>query len=828
MKKIHKHIILICMLLFFALPGSGTISLITLTPASPTTMSTGNDYYLAGNTYNFSVNVVDNDIADWVNITNVSLTIANTPNIDIDLNAITGGGAGTAHTASVTGLGTAVTIPVIVYGSCNNFTVEFQVPVRWDTTDTAYSTGRTISTSATTNMPGSNTSTVSTTLDYGVCTSMRVLNFQQDGVAADGYVNPYFTPFNVTGTLVYNIPGATASDAVTAAAITDSELYIDGTTASTFTGDANDNTPSYTVNNSGTPITALNGTHAWYIRLNGGTYGTEMSVNSLAIIQDEVQVTIVNVTGGAGRTISALPIGIFFRSLIVPGSQIQITARMRYSGTGMFGNTTLRIYDTNDTTGQTSFDVTIPNGANTGIVTVNATVGAGNTVDHIYRVGGDPGYTPTNNIYSVSGIWGIYGGLTDNEQNTYTEITQPGNVVTGSNTIIRWENGDPPGANTPYFTTMGAVTSTSNTITLNWTALDNPALNDSDGDFDSYKIYYRESGSTVWTIVDRNTAGFASLGNYSTSSTTIQGLQVLATYDYRISAVDIFGNEVASANMLPSGNTLASYTTVPTTSVTITDGIVKYTFDTSNNPVDNDPVTTYPLRRSAIRIDLNIVTQGNTPDNVDLLVANNSTDVIGTQFGTTGGADLITGTTYYTIPCSRTAPNIWTAYLSTTDPLKGSALVAVNTTIRFIIRIHYGAGYVYYDSMDETYPTPGNYTNREFRFHIAEEPNFTPWPTRILNNVITDDNPVAYPSYYLTDDAYVTITAYDIKGRPVAMLLDNAWRPAGQNIKEQGWAGTNKNRKKLGVGLYYIRIVAKRASDGKVLIDKFSKIVVAK
>ena len=182
MKKIYKHLIVICIVLLSTLPGKGTISLITLTPASPTTMSTSNDYYLAGNTYNFSVNVVDNDITGWANITSVSLSIENDTNITASFAPSTGTGTYSATTA-----GTGETIQAVVTGAYNNFTVVFQVPITWDVTDeSTYTTGRTISASATTNVPGSNTSTDSATLDYGVCASMRVLSFQQDGVAADG------------------------------------------------------------------------------------------------------------------------------------------------------------------------------------------------------------------------------------------------------------------------------------------------------------------------------------------------------------------------------------------------------------------------------------------------------------------------------------------------------------------------------------------------------------------------------------------------------------------------------------------------------------------
>jgi len=105
--------------------------------------------------------------------------------------------------------------------------------------------------------------------------------------------------------------------------------------------------------------------------------------------------------------------------------------------------------------------------------------------------------------------------------------------------------------------------------------------------------------------------------------------------------------------------------------------------------------------------------------------------------------------------------------------------------------------------------------------------SFRPWPVRVLNNVITKKDPVAYPSYYLTDDAYVTIKVYDIKGRPLAVLMDGVFRRGGQNIKEDGWVGTNKAKKKLGAGLYYMHFRAKRAGDGKVILNEFAKVVMA-
>ena len=74
----------------------------------------------------------------------------------------------------------------------------------------------------------------------------------------------------------------------------------------------------------------------------------------------------------------------------------------------------------------------------------------------------------------------------------------------------------------------------------------------------------------------------------------------------------------------------------------------------------------------------------------------------------------------------------------------------------------------------------------------------------------------------------MSIIVYDIKGRVVKTLLDKAYRSGGQNIKEDGWQGDNKSNKKVGVGLYYIHFKGERVSDGKVILDSFQKVVMAK
>ena len=163
-------------------------------------------------------------------------------------------------------------------------------------------------------------------------------------------------------------------------------------------------------------------------------------------------------------------------------------------------------------------------------------------------------------------------------------------------------------------------------------------------------------------------------------------------------------------------------------------------------------------------------------------------------------------------------PNKWVAYFSTQTPV-----IKNGNDVRFIVEAIFSTTSTFsdYDMTDE------NPNNNEWTFSIGSKPQLTPWPVRILNNVLTGRNPVAYPAYYLTDDAMVSIKVYDVKGRPVTTIVENEFRRGGQNIKEKGWNGVNKANKKLGVGLYYVHFLAKRSSDDKVILNKFQKVVIA-
>jgi len=784
MKNLYKFISLLCLVFFLSIPGESSISSVILNPATPTPLSTGLSYYLAGYTYNFTVNVIDPAATGWANFTNVSIMIPNTPNITVSINPSLG-----APSMATTVVNGPVNASAAYVGNFNNFTVTFTLVFRWDTAASAWAAARGVIASATsTTLPNPNTRTHTVNVSYGVCSTIRVHNLSQDTVAADGYINQYHSNFNVTGTLIYNVPGAGAADTVPGGYITGTTLCVDNNAGATTITNGATNNLSYTV----TSATAMTfGAHTWYVRVDGpnAPAGGLLSANGLGIYLDEVEVTDVEVVAGNGIAISGAPNRVEYRSFNIPGTQLRVHARMRNSLSNVIGNTTVRIRDIVD---GLDHDVVIPDGSAYGTLAIAnpTTPGSGVTLPfHNYRA--------TN----------VFGGVTDSEQNLYGLIRQPGNVLAGTNTIIYWENADPPGTNTGDFNTAPTFFPTAGSLRFDWTAIANAHP---DLDFDTYKVYFRIQGSTPWSIVDRNTATFGTLGTIATNTVLINGLQPLTVYEYMITSVDIFGNETQTPNIYLGTTSPSSIT------VKVTDSITSY--DIPGGITEPDPAISYKLLKSNIRIDNEIVTSGNRPEKVEILVADNTTDVAG-QWGTGLIDDLRLGT-FYALPTTSTGPNTWTGYIPTGNPL-----MATGTNIRFILRIYYSSGIV---DVDRDSPGAGDPTNHEWRINIYSEPVFTPWPTRILNNVITDKNPVAYPAYYLTDDAYVTITAYDIKGRVVSILLQDAYRKAGQNIKENGWRGTNKSNRKLGLGLYYVHIKAKRASDGKLIIDKFNKVVMAK
>jgi len=119
-----------------------------------------------------------------------------------------------------------------------------------------------------------------------------------------------------------------------------------------------------------------------------------------------------------------------------------------------------------------------------------------------------------------------------------------------------------------------------------------------------------------------------------------------------------------------------------------------------------------------------------------------------------------------------------------------------------------------------------NYYLNEWRFSTGAMTLFFPYPTRILNNVLTSELPCCFPAFFLAVDSLVTIHVYDVKGRIIATLCDKLYRPGGQNIKDLGWCGRTKDNTRVGPGLYYIHIKATTIGN-RIVLDKKMKVVVA-
>ncbi|HPA73966.1 MAG TPA: fibronectin type III domain-containing protein, partial [Spirochaetota bacterium] len=588
------------------------------------------------------------------------------------------------------------------------------------------------------------------TMNYGVCASIRVLNFAQDGVAADGRINPWFTAFNVTGAIVYYVAGESITNKVVTVdpgppnEISGTTLLMDGgVTAYTDNNMADD--LSYTVG-PGTGVLVL-GNHAWRVRATMDTApGTEDTVatNQLAFNCDQVEITAVTFTGGGGINAPS-----YYRSVNIAGTQINVTARMQDGLGAMVGNTVIRFSD-----GTNNYDVPILDGQNSGSLLLNPYPGVGITPD-----------TQTTPL-TYSAVL-VTGGAYDGEQSGAGNIGQPGPYS------IYWDRNDPPGDNSvAFFTAWGGYSATATSITLNWSPLTAVAP-DLDADFYTYRIYYRESGSTSFTMLDRTTD--ASLGLIGTNTFDLTGLKSLTNYDYYITAMDVFGQEVQPTNSLyeppQNGSNFNTISTIATTyTVSITDGVTEYQDATFTA---DKLASARPMMKSSIRVNVFLVAAEGQPDSMNVILAkDNPADLV--SGGVLAGVE---GTDYFKISCVKAAPNKWSAQVADTNPL-----IAMGNSLRFILETK-KSGITAYADHDSDYDVtedpnspffiaadPNDY---EWTFNISKATTFTPWPTRILNNVITDRNPLAYPSFYLTDDAYVTIKAYDIKGRAMATLLDS-------------------------------------------------------
>jgi hypothetical protein len=808
-KNIIRLLLFVCMIsVVFIQPkkGRADITSVTLTPAIPTTLSNGKSYYVAGVQYTFRVRAVDPEATQDTDWNQIALEFRENGTTRASCTINIGSGSDTVGAQS----GVVVdTIDRTHTSNWSNLDYYITLRFRWDVTDYNAAAVNDVRATVSEDVAPASNMTATVTFNYGVCASIAVRNFAMDGVAADGRINPWHSAFNVTGAIVYYVAGESITDkveTVDSGEITGTTLLLDGG-ATAMTDNAMGDDLSYALaaeymNTNGVSL----GNHAWRVRATMNTAGgPEDSVvaNQLTFNLDRVQVTAITFSGGGGIDSP------YYRSVNIPGTQINVTAQTQNGGGTMVGNTTIRLSD-----GTNTYDVQIPSGQNSASALLAPYPGVAITPD---------GATTLLTYQVVA----VFGGAYDNEQNIAARISQPASPQ------IYWDRNDPPGANSAPFTPWLGTTVTAYSMTLNWTPL-TPGAPDFDADFYTYRIYYKKQSDSTWTMIDRTTADYGTGGTYrldliTTGSATITGLSALTIYDYYVTAVDVFGQEVA-VNVPASSNAAYDHVHTPgapyydsantspsSLEVSITDGIDVYN---DSSFTADAKASARPLRKTAIRVSLFVVAAQGIPDSVNLIIASDGSGDLWTSGTGLNGAE---GVDYYRITCEKSAANKWKGYIPETNPL-----ITLNSSVRFIVETIKDNVANYADHNSELETPPGNPNDYEYAFAISKEVKFTPWPTRILNNVITDKNPLAYPAFYLSDDALVTIKAYDIKGRPVATLLENGFRKGGQNIKEGGWGGTNRSGKKLGPGLYYINIKARRQSDGKVILNENEKVVVAR
>ena len=725
---------------------------------------------------------------------------------------------------------------------------------------------------------------------YGICSSPKVVLIA-DGTAAGGYVNPWDEAFNLTGYIVYNVPTITNTTSSTVIETPANNCLIPlGTTGvggpptlvySHYSGF----TTTTIANDSGLPNNKLKfeipakwfstngkddygtGYYYWGVRTTfGGTANTNIyptATNSpftpYSTLCGKLEIYDMEFRNGdAGQSTIADKKPYYYRNIYTPGTQVRFGSQVKFrinasafdyrnpipasgSGTITFGYN----YGTGPIT--TTIPVTFP-GTGAGwsewadiINPTDAYVPLGNTQLTVIVTPPPPTfYYVTKIVGNMGNRAGFFGG-----EGQYISVR----IEQTSPTRIYWDNEDPPGSETGKFTswvstgtpkpeTTGGKSSGTYSVELKWTNIPMSAHpSRPDGDFYTYRIYYRTTGSQIWSVIDRNTSAsplHTALGNDTTNTYKLTKLLPMFSYEYYLTALDIWGNETKLANRSHGGSAGAPWHAIgipaAAFSVEISDGygdkdfgLTKtHKYDDADFDTDSPPFTNISDRQlfpSAIKVDVLIENSGQ-PDQMSIILKDFT---VPGDFVTSGVLNGTEGTNYYKIPLSKVASNRWQGFIPSENPL-----IAQKKRCRFILEAVKSGGKIYmdYDIHKDTIPNPNNYP---WTFEITNSiANTKPWPTKVLNNVITDKNPVSYPSYYLTDDAYVTIIAYDLKGRSVAMLLDNVPRPKGQNIKENGWHGTGKTGKKLGVGLYYVHIKAVRQSDGKVLIDKYNKVVMAR
>ncbi len=490
------------------------------------------------------------------------------------------------------------------------------------------------------------------------------------------------------------------------------------------------------------------------------------------------------------------------------GTLIEITAQMNSAGwSHMYGPVNFTI-TFSDPSNSESFVVTMPSGQNRVLSAIPYSAATG--FPDAFTTSG----TTTPFEYTVTAVTGQH----------------VGNLTSSVSETIYWDRVDPPNSASfpPQLETDIQVSLTTNSARIMW----QPLVTASSGgyynaDFHEYRIRFREISSEnnnpwrMWNSAndptlrgrvynppvypsDDATLHFSNGLKY----TVIPRLSLFTRYEFYISAVDVFGNESA-----PPPEYFIMMTQPYSVEAVISDGVINYSDFT--NLAD---ATLRTVSETNIEVELHIVATDVSPDSVRVWYTGVGDDVDIVGADNKINREAFTEDSLSSVEALPSKLNRWTAYLSS-----DTTAVSDNSTVRFIVETITGGASTFSDS-DISDLDPNN---NEWTFFVRNTRTFTPQPVRVLNNVLTDKNPVAYPSYYLTDDAYVTITVHDVKGRRVATILDKAFRRSGQNIKERGWSGVNRAGRKLGVGLYYIKFKAKNGK-GKTVLDEVRKVVVAK
>ncbi len=792
--------LLIIVIISLSSHARAAITSITLTAAPPTTMSNGLTYYCAGRhttgDYTFRIQATDllaTGKAYWSNAVQHTIVVAfpGGSSFYVDLNSPGADAFG----------GTGITVLSATDNSGGIYTtIDYTVVVRFNWNAPPVAAGANNVTATVTANNGATTNNNIRTFNFGVVSQIAVLNYAQTGDAADGYVNPWHDAFNVTGRIVYYILGQMITTQVPAAEITALTLYRNAVASGIGnTGATNDFlyaiTPEYFSFGQPTAATVVTGAYVWSVTATMDTAGgpEPASGGTLGLTVGMVRVNAGGLTFVNGGGINTPPYNV--RSVNVPGTQLRLAIMGAMLGTVMFS-----ITDTVNT-----YNLQIVNLAAVGTVLVAPypAVGAGGNTLFNYTV------------QSVTG--GAYGNTNPaNGQNSAARI------LNSTGYSCRWENAHWPGyGGVPFTPQLGSIPppSTATGFTLQWTPLSTIAPN-FDADFYTYRVYYRRLGDPTWRMLDRSNT--PALGVITTGTIDVGGatnpLEPLTAYEYQVSAIDVFGNEVPGVNRI-TGNVTTSAVTVE---ATISDGISTY----HNTAFANADPASHSVRKTAIKVSVYLVTTGAVPEKVNIIIASNDSDMGpgAPQYGVTSTNDdimsLASGVGRWSIPCVKVTANTYQALIPSTH-----RLMKLNANIRFIVESVIGGVSTYYDHTPDPGP-PGVWNLDEWRFRVAKKTLFFPWPTRALNNVLTSAIPCCFPAYFLTVDSLVTIKVYDIKGRVINILADRMYRPGGQNIKDAGWCGVNKDNRRVGPGLYYIHIKAVTFGS-KVTLDKMLKVVVA-